>query len=234
MPYSVRIKRAHPPRARLLVVAALVSGVVVAGCGGSSPSRSVPTVGAASASASSSANAGSAASAGASTAACADVTSSGSSGSNIGPPSALVFAKCMRANGVPNFPDPVPGRGFVFNAAGINPPAPAVSAARVKCQKFAPIPPGAGGAGSSPQEQARALAQLRTVAQCMRKHGVGNFPDPRATRPPNLSLGAYSEITDYEGVFLLFPATIDMQSPAWKQAAAACGSLAESFNHPHH
>ena len=34
-------------------------------------------------------------------------------------------------------------------------------------------------------------------------------------------------------MFLLFPATIDMQSPAWVEAAAACDSLAESFNHPH-
>jgi len=78
------------------------------------------------------------------------------------------------------------------------------------------------------------MAQLRSVAQCMRLHGISDFPDPRTTRPPNLSLGEYSEITDYEGVFLLFPATIDMQSPAWEQAAAACGPLAESFDHPHH
>jgi hypothetical protein len=81
---------------------------------------------------------------------------------------------------------------------------------------------------------ARALAQLRTVAQCMREHGISDFPDPRSTRPSDLSLGRHSEITDYEGVFLLFPATIDMQSPAWEQAAAACGTLAESFDHPHH
>ena len=79
-----------------------------------------------------------------------------------------------------------------------------------------------------------ALAQLRTVAQCMREHGISDFPDPRSTRPSDLSLGRHSEITDYEGVFLLFPATIDMQSPAWEQAAAACGTLAESFDHPHH
>jgi hypothetical protein len=68
----------------------------------------------------------------------------------------------------------------------------------------------------------------------MRRHGISDFPDPRATRPPNLGLGEYSEITDYEGAFVVFPATIDMQSPAWNHAAAACGALAESFNHPHH
>jgi hypothetical protein len=51
---------------------------------------------------------------------------------------------------------------------------------------------------------------------------------------PSLSLGEYSEITGYEGVFVLFPATINMLAPAWEQAAAACGPLAESFNHSHH
>ena len=40
-------KRLTPPRAHLLAVAALVSGVLVAGCGGSSPSQTAATVGAA-------------------------------------------------------------------------------------------------------------------------------------------------------------------------------------------
>jgi len=43
MPHSVHTKRLTPPRARLLTAAALLSGVLVAGCGGSSPS---PTGGA--------------------------------------------------------------------------------------------------------------------------------------------------------------------------------------------
>jgi hypothetical protein len=68
----------------------------------------------------------------------------------------------------------------------------------------------------------------------MRRHGISGFPDPTPTRPSNLNPSEYSEITDYEGVFLLFPAAIDMQAPAWQQAAAACGSLAASFGHPHH
>ena len=43
MPYSIHTKRLTPPRARLLTAAALLSGVLVAGCGGSSTS---PTGGA--------------------------------------------------------------------------------------------------------------------------------------------------------------------------------------------
>jgi hypothetical protein len=140
----------------------------------------------------------------------------------------------MRANGVSNFPDPSPGGGFAFHASGEVVASPTFKAAQAKCQRLMPGPGGPGGPTSSPQEQAQGLAQLRTVAQCMRRHGISDFPDPRPTQPPNVSLGKYSEITNYMGVWLLFPATIDMQSPAWEHAAASCGSLAESFNHPHH
>jgi hypothetical protein len=113
--------------------------------------------------------------------------------------------------------------------AGADPSSPAFEAAQAKCQKFMPLPGGSGGPPS-----AQAMAQLRKVVQCMRQHGISEFPDPRTSRPPNVSLSEYSEITDYKGAFLLFPATISMKSPAWEQAAAACGPLAESFNHPHH
>jgi hypothetical protein len=142
----------------------------------------------------------------------------------------------MRANGVPSFPDPNAGGGFSFHMSPGFTSSPAFRAAQAKCHKLLPAGPGGpGGQSFSPQVEARALAQLREVAQCMRQHGISDFPDPRTTRPPNLGLvGEYSEITDYEGVFLVFPATIDMQSPAWTRAAAACGGLAESFNHPHH
>ncbi len=212
-------RRAGLPRARLLAAAGMATGILVAGCGGSSTGSNAAITGAATTNGSSAAGA--------------SATSSGATGAS-GTPNALAFAKCMRANGVPNFPDPAAGGGFVFSAAAINPAAPAVKAAQAKCRKFAPLPPGAGGSSSSPQDEAHALTQLRAVAQCMRVHGISAFPDPSSTRPANLSLGEYSEITDYEGVFLLFPATIDMQSPAWEQAAAACGPLAESFGHPHH
>jgi len=77
------------------------------------------------------------------------------------------------------------------------------------------------------------MAKLRQVAQCMRRHGISNFPDPSGAAPRNPSPTIYSVITDYDGVFLPLAAVIDMQSPAWEHAAAACGPLAESFGHPH-
>jgi hypothetical protein len=145
----------------------------------------------------------------------------------------LAFSKCMRANGVPNFPDPNPSGGG-FEVTGVTRSSPAFRAAQIRCQRYMALPGAAGSSVDSPQQAAKAMAQLRTVAECMRAHGISDFPDPRPTRPANLSLGEYTEITDYMGLFLLFPASINMQSPAWNQAAAACGSLAESFTHSHH
>jgi hypothetical protein len=140
----------------------------------------------------------------------------------------------MRAHGVPSFPDPQPGGGFAFRASPAVISSPSFKAAQARCGRLLPGPLSSGASGFSPQVEAQALEQLRTVAQCMRRHGVPDFPDPRAARPANISLGEFTEITNYKGVWLLFPATIDMQSPAWEHAAAACGALAESFNHPHH
>jgi hypothetical protein len=232
-------------------LAAVATGALAAGCGGAAGSATTTSGNTAGATAivatASGAGAGTEA-AGRSTAAAGpgtgtaagsgSATGAGAASSGAkrtGIPNALAFAKCMRANGVPNFPDPTPGGGFTFDAAGVDPASPAVVAAHARCRRFAPPPPGAtGGPSTSPSVQAHARTQLRRVARCMRAHGIANFPDPSATRPSNLNPGEYSVITDYEGVWLLFPSTIDMQSPAWNQAAAACGPLAESFNHPHH
>ena len=54
---------------------------------------------------------------------------------------ALAFARCMRAHGVPNFPDPTfSGGGPAGPQAGINPQSPAFRSAARVC--------GAGGAGN--------------------------------------------------------------------------------------
>ena len=149
----------RPGRARLFRIVAVVSGVLVAGCGGSSPSAT--TGGGASSTASAVANAG-----------AATTSASSSPGSSPSPAqfdqNLLNFARCMRADGIPNFPDPKPGVRFRLPAS----PAPAFSAAQAKCQKLLPN----GGAG--PQFDPQALVQLRQIAICMRQHGVPDFPDP--------------------------------------------------------
>ena len=196
----------RPTRARLFTIAAVASGVLVAGCGGSSPSAT--TGGGASSTASAAANAGAATSSASS--------SPGSSPSPAQPDQNLLnFARCMRANGVPNFPDPKPGGGFSFPAS----PAPAFAAAKAKCQKLLP------NGGAPPQFDRQALGQLHQIAICMRQHGVPDFPDPvRApTTGPSGLPGGGGLITDYRGVQLQFPATLDIHSPAFDQAATSCG-----------
>jgi hypothetical protein len=128
----------------------------------------------------------------------------------------------MRANGVSNFPDPAPGGGSRFNIpTAINHNAPAFHAAQQACQKLilgGVIP----GNGAPPSDET--LTKLRTIAQCMRRHGISRFPDPRPTRPVNPKLGEYNVITDFDGAFLLFPAAVDMEAPAYRQALTACGA----------
>ena len=56
-------------------------------------------------------------------------------------------------------------------------------------------------------------------AECMRKHGVSNFPDPTLSLPAgNVS------VIDVAGIYFALPPGLDFQSPAAKQARTACGT----------
>ena len=152
-------------------------------------------------------------------------SSAGSEDSGAAPASAaspeqagVAFAKCMRADGVPNFPDPSGGGGPFRFGAGVDPSSPAFQAARAKCRKLMP----GGGIGAGPPPSAQTLARFLGIAQCMRQHGISQFPDPTTSVPPNPFHGGYGVISDIEGVILVFPSSIDEQSPAFEQAAAAC------------
>jgi len=135
----------------------------------------------------------------------------------------LNYAQCMRANGVPNFPDPKAGGGLFFQAgAGIDPSSPAFEAAQAKCKKLLPNggPPAP---GTPTHPSAQALAQMVQVAQCMRRHGISDFPDPTTSVPSNpFPAGSAGVISDIDGVILVFPATLDTRSPLFTRAAAAC------------
>ena len=56
----------------------------------------------------------------------------------------------------------------------------------------------------------------------MREHGISQFPDPRTSVPSNVA--GIDDITDFDGVILLFPATLNLQAPTYKRAWAACGA----------
>ena len=203
------------PRVRcsLFLGALACCSLLAAGCGGSK-SPSIASIGTTtSAGAASGTNA-----------------TSGTAGSGSAPSQtqlqqdALKYAECMRANGVPNFPDPEPGGGFLFQVGtGIDPSSPAFKATQAKCKK---LMPGGGppGPGATTHPSAQALAQMVKIAQCMRRHGISDFPDPRTSVPSNpFPAGSGGGvISDIDGVILVFPATIDTQSPAFTRAAAAC------------
>jgi hypothetical protein len=201
MLHTIHTNRLTPPRTRLLV-AALLSGVLaLAGCGGSSS----PTI----AHLSSGKGAPAANSGGGG--------SSPKSGASL-EQAMLAYAKCMRSNGVPNFPDPTAGGSFLVGAE-MDRSSPAFKAAQAKCHKLMP----GGGIGSGPSPSAQTLMHYLKVARCMRQHGVYDFPDPRTSVPSNpFGSGGGGVISDIEGVILVFPSTIDQQSPVFMRASAAC------------
>jgi hypothetical protein len=126
----------------------------------------------------------------------------------------------MRAHGEPNFPDPS-GGGFQFRtSSGVDPSSPAFRAASAKCAKFQP-------SGLAPGLQTHPttqwLVQMVKAAECMRRHGVPDVPDPRTSVPSNpFPAGSSGVISDIDGVIFVFPSTIDEQSPLFTHAAAAC------------
>jgi hypothetical protein len=125
---------------------------------------------------------------------------------------AVKMARCMRAHGVPGFPDPRPGSGLVI-PNGLDASAPAFQSAQRTCAKL--LPSGAG-AGSQLSESAR-LAML-AMARCIRAHGVPNFPDPTTT-PPTLAGRRAALALGRGGSFLVVS---DPDAPAFKHAAASC------------
>jgi hypothetical protein len=145
-----------------------------------------------------------------------DSNISGSSSPSSNNTAFFKFSQCMRTNGVTNFPDSN-GHGIQLSkSSGINPFSPAFKAAQSKCKHLLP----GGGPPSGPPSAQDKLASLR-ISECMRRHGISDFPDPTTTLPSNPN--GYSEVADRGGVVLAIPNTIDTASPAYQQAASACG-----------
>ncbi len=139
-------------------------------------------------------------------------SASGSSAETAG----IKFADCMRAHGVPNFPDPGSGGGITLTpGSGVNPQSPAFQSAQNACSKLLP----GGGPGRGPVSETRKLAMLK-LAECMRAHGLTTFPDPTST-PPSPGAG-FGLAFGGGGSFIAVPRAM-MESPAFKQAAAQCG-----------
>jgi hypothetical protein len=83
---------------------------------------------------------------------------------------AVKFAECMRENGYPDFPDPKASGEFPSFGISVSPAV--WTKALSACKDLQP--PGSFSAHLSPQQ----LSAANKFAQCIREHGVKDFPDP--------------------------------------------------------
>lgn len=120
---------------------------------------------------------------------------------------AAKFSQCMRAHGVPDFPDPGANGQItlkVTKGGDLDPQSATYKAAVQSCKSLEP--PGFG-AGST-QSVATQNKMLQFVS-CMRKNGVPNFPEPTASGATIIKSG--------NGV--------DPNSPQFKSAMQTCHKL---------
>lgn len=131
----------------------------------------------------------------------------------------LRFTRCVRANGVPNFPDPPANGGYglksfaqqsngeTMSINGVSVNAPAFRSAMAKCQQYMPQPPPPTGA-----DLARARAWAVLYGRCMRSHGI-NIPDPQVgPGPGGHGIGRQIDI----------PSGMTQNSPAFVAADQTC------------
>ena len=88
---------------------------------------------------------------------------------------ALAYAKCMRAHGVLNFPDPTVvdnAHEKAINFAAVDPNSPQAKSAAKACRAQT------GFGVITPAMLQAAMANGLKFAECMRSHGISNFPDP--------------------------------------------------------
>jgi hypothetical protein len=148
------------------------------------------------------------------TAACSgNPSSTGSGGSSQAGGSsnsqkALAYAQCMRSNGVPDYPDPVVNANGAITFPRISSTVGTVSQPRLQaaentCQHLLP-------SGSQPSQAQQQLSNELKFAQCMRSHGMPNWPDPT-------KMG-----TEYE--FDLNAENISPNSPQAEAAERTCES----------
>jgi hypothetical protein len=120
----------------------------------------------------------------------------------------VAFSRCMRSNGMPNFPDPqrVGGRSLKLTVQRLAASNPRFQAAERTCRHL--LPNGGSGSQETAQQTRTQLADELSFARCMRSHGVTRFPDPKAQG------GLTVEMVQAQG--------INVHSPAFLRVVQAC------------
>ena len=126
---------------------------------------------------------------------------------------AVQYARCMRSHGLPSFPDPSPGQPPSI-PSGIDAQTPAFHNAQRACARLIPDGNSAGAQAASRNQQ------LVKLARCMRANGVPTFADPTSS-PPSPSHG---NALGGPGGWLSLGTPEEKHSPAYRHAAAVCGS----------
>ncbi|HTT91033.1 MAG TPA: hypothetical protein VMF65_15870 [Acidimicrobiales bacterium] len=120
----------------------------------------------------------------------------------------LAYSHCMQTHGVPSFPEPN-GQGVV-QANGLNPGSPSFQAADKDCRHLLP-----NGGQPTAAQQAQAMAQALKMSQCMRAHGIKDFPDPQAGPGGGIAIRLHST-----------PGSdLNPQNPQFQAAQNACQGI---------
>jgi hypothetical protein len=117
----------------------------------------------------------------------------------------LAFSRCVRAHGVPDFPDPSANGQASASSKQVLASNPGSPAAVRACVHLLPIGHGQTGGLTAQQQQ----DYLRAVA-CMRSHGIASFPDP---------------VFSGGSVSFPIPSSIDTSSERFTQARQTCARL---------
>jgi hypothetical protein len=133
-------------------------------------------------------------------------TSASATSSSTPDDETMAIVTCYRAHGDPSFPDPVydPGDGRWHFAIS---PGSAPASTQQACQHLFPS------SNASPPVPQAQFQQLVRLAECIRQHGVPNWPDP-----------------DPDGSFPL-PPSINPKDAAGQAAGVACKRFLPSSGH---
>jgi hypothetical protein len=128
---------------------------------------------------------------------------SSSSNANSTLEKAVKYTQCMRENGVTNFPDPDKNGKFVIAAGGPDRNSAQFKKAQQACKSQEPP-----GMADDPKDVSKAQTEWLKFAQCMRKNGIQDFPDP------------------VDGRLKVPRDRINVNSPQFKKAMTACRGVA--------